>query len=182
MSFRQAALRAKEQSAYRESLNCLEQALEALSHLPDTCDYQEQAIDLRLELRGVLVPLQRFEQNLTALHEAERLAEALDDPYRLGRVCGDIASILYLRRDDDRALAYCQRIHDIATTIGDVGLQVVATHAQGQVYLELGDYPRCRASFERNVAILQGNLLYERFGQSSIPEIQDRLFLVRCCN
>jgi tetratricopeptide (TPR) repeat protein len=182
MYFRQAALKAKEQSAYRESTNCLEQALEALSHLPDTRDKQEQAIDLRLELRGVLVPLQRFEQNLIALQEAERLAEALDDSYRLGRVCGDMAGLLYLMRDYDRALAYGQRTHDIATATGDIGLQVVAMHGQGQVYLELGDYPRCRAAFERNVAILQGDLLYKRFGQGSMPAIQGRLFLVRCFN
>ena len=58
------------------------QALEALSHLPETRDKQEQAIDLRLELRGVLVPLQGFAQNLIHLHEAERIAEALEDPYR----------------------------------------------------------------------------------------------------
>jgi tetratricopeptide (TPR) repeat protein len=179
---KRAGLNAKGQSAYREALSCLEQALEALSHLPDTRDQQEQAIDLRLELRGVLTPLQGFEQNLIHLHEAERLAEALDDPYRLGRVCGHIAVTLYLIRDYDRALVYCQRTHDIATALGDVGLQVSATHTQGQVYLELGDYPRCRASFQWIVATLQGDLLYERFGQTSMPAIQGRLFLVRCCN
>ena len=114
------------------------------------------------------MPLQGFEQNLIHLHEAERIAEALDDPYRLGRVCGDIAGLLYLMRDYDRALAYGQRTHDIATALGDVGLQVLATHGQGQVYLELGDYPRCRASFQRNVATLQGDLLYERFGMGTM--------------
>ena len=70
----------------------------------------------------------------------------------------------------------------LATALGDVGLQVLATHSQGQVYLERGDYPRCRASFERNVTTLQGDLLYERFGIGSMPVIQGRLFLVRCFN
>jgi class 3 adenylate cyclase/tetratricopeptide (TPR) repeat protein len=179
---KRAGFHAREQSAYRESLNCLEQALEALSHLPDTRDKQEQAIDLRLALRSVLVPLQGFAQNLIHLQEAERLAEALDDPYRLGCVCGDIAGLLYLRRDYDRALAYGQRTHDIATALGDVGLQVLATHGQGQVYLELGDYPRCRAAFEWIVTTLQGDLLYERFGRGNTAAIQGRLFLVRCLN
>ena len=182
MYLKRAGLKAKEQSAYREALNCLEQVLEALSHLPDTRDRQEQAIDLRLELLSALTPLQGFEQKLIHLYEAERIAEALDDPYRLGRVCGHIANTLYLIRDYDRALAYGQRTHDIATAIGDVGLQVFATHGQGQVYLELGDYPRCRASFQRNIATLQGDLLYERFGMGTMPAMQGRLFLVRCCN
>jgi predicted ATPase len=182
MYLKRAGLKAKAQSAYRESLNCLEQALEALSHLPETRDRQEQAIDLRLEMLSARTALQEFEQNLIHLYEAERIAEALDDLYRLGRICGHIANTLYLIRDYDRALAYGQRTHDIATAIGDVGLQVLATHGQGQVYLELGDYPQCRASFQRNIATLQGDLLYERFGMGSMPAIQGRLFLVRCCN
>ena len=44
MYLKRAGFQAKEQSAYREALNCLEQALEALSHLPDTRNKQEQAL------------------------------------------------------------------------------------------------------------------------------------------
>ena len=50
------------------------------------------------------------------------------------------------------------------------------------VCLELGDYPRCRTSFQWIVTTLQGDLLYERFGRGITPAIQGCLFLVRCCN
>src|SRR2546430_11335266 len=73
-------------SAYREAVTCFEQALSALAHLPETRDTREQAIDLRLALRVAFRPLGDLGRVLTYLHEAEALAEALDDPRRLGQV------------------------------------------------------------------------------------------------
>jgi hypothetical protein len=58
----------------------------ALPHLPETRDTREQAIDLRLALRSALRPLGDYGRMLTALREAEALAEDLDDPHRLGQV------------------------------------------------------------------------------------------------
>src|SRR5207249_2628528 len=54
---RQAGEKAVAGSAYREAVEYLEQALRALSHLPETRDTREQAIDLRLALRSALIPL-----------------------------------------------------------------------------------------------------------------------------
>ena len=50
------------------------------------------------------------------------------------------------------------------TRSGDVGLQARAHLSLGRVYYDTGDYPRAVESLERNVATLQGDLLYERFG------------------
>ena len=50
---RQAGEKAMAQSAYREAVEYFEQALSALSHLPETRDMCEQAIDLRFGLRRV---------------------------------------------------------------------------------------------------------------------------------
>jgi len=49
---RQAGTRAMARSAYREAVTAFEQALSALSHLPETRDTREQAIDLQLALRS----------------------------------------------------------------------------------------------------------------------------------
>ena len=81
---RQAAVKAQRRSAHREALACLEEALEALRHLPETPETREQEIDVRLDLRGSLYPLGEFERMLTYLREAEAMASAISDSRRLG--------------------------------------------------------------------------------------------------
>ena len=57
---RQAGDKALARSAYREAVGSFEQALGTLSHLPETRDTCEQAIDLRLALRSALMPSERL--------------------------------------------------------------------------------------------------------------------------
>ena len=83
---RQAGEKAMARSAYREAVGYFEQALSALPHLPEQRDTREQAIDLRLALRTALLPSGDSGRILACLREAEALAEALDDPRRLGQV------------------------------------------------------------------------------------------------
>ena len=83
---RQAGEKALARSAHREAVGSFEQALSALPHLPETRDTREQAIDLRLALRSALRPSGDSGRILAYLREAEALAEALDDPRRLGQV------------------------------------------------------------------------------------------------
>ena len=83
---RQAGRRPLARSAYREAVGYFEQALSALPHLPEQRDTREQAIDLRLALRTALLPSGDSGRILAYLREAEALAEALDDPRRLGQV------------------------------------------------------------------------------------------------
>jgi hypothetical protein len=78
--YRQAGAKA----AHREAVTCFEQALVALRHLPESREAREQAIDLRLNLRGSLQPLGELRRMLDHLHEAETLATALGDQRRLG--------------------------------------------------------------------------------------------------
>jgi predicted ATPase len=82
---RQAGEKAMTRSAYRQAVEYCDQALSALSHLPETRATREQAVDLRLALRAVLRPLGDVKRILTVLREAEILATALNDPHRLGR-------------------------------------------------------------------------------------------------
>ena len=53
---RQAGEKALARSAHREAVGYFEQALSALTHLPEQRDTREQAIDLRLALRTALRP------------------------------------------------------------------------------------------------------------------------------
>jgi len=81
---RQAGTKALVRSAYREATAHFEQALASLQRLPEDRRTQEQAIDLRLDLRNALHPLGEFGQALGHLHVAERLAKILADEHRLG--------------------------------------------------------------------------------------------------
>src|SRR5262245_29602505 len=76
---RQAGEKAMARSAYREAGEYFEQALSVLTHLPETRDTREQAIDLRLALRSALTPSGDWRRILASLREAEALAEALND-------------------------------------------------------------------------------------------------------
>src|SRR5262249_38607546 len=74
---RQAGEKALGRSAHREAVGHFEQALGALSHLPETRDTRVQAIDLRLALRVALHPSGDVGRILALLREAEALAAAL---------------------------------------------------------------------------------------------------------
>src|SRR5215470_17819725 len=54
---RQAGEKAMARSAYREAVEYFEQALAALSHLPESRHALEQVIDLRIDLRNALLSL-----------------------------------------------------------------------------------------------------------------------------
>src|SRR5262249_15372746 len=107
--FRQAGEKAMARSAYREAVRYFEQALSALSNLPEQRDTHEQAVDLRLALRSVLRPLGDFGRILAALREAETLAVTLDDPRRLGQVSVFLSLHFYLTGAHDQAIAAAQR-------------------------------------------------------------------------
>ena len=162
---RQAGDKALTRSAYREAVVCFEQALAALEHLPDSRTASEQAIDLRLGLHAALNALGEAPgRMLDHLRRAETLAQTLGDQLRLGRVYADMSANCWVTGDVDRAIDYGQRALAVAAPLGHVGLQARAHLILGRAYYDTGDYPQAVESLEWNVATLQGELLYERFG------------------
>jgi predicted ATPase len=101
--------KAMARSAHREAVGYFEQALSALRHLPEQRATREQAIDLRLALRSALAPSGHSGRILANLREAEALAEALDDPRRLGQVSFFLALHFRNRGAYDQAIASGQR-------------------------------------------------------------------------
>jgi tetratricopeptide (TPR) repeat protein len=154
---------------------CLEQALVALSHLSDSREMLEQAIDLRFELRNAFLPLGEYGRSFDHLRKAETLAQALDDRQRLGRVFVYMAEYFRQMSDLDQALESGQRA--LATTLGDVDLQVMANFYVGSLYYDLGDYRRAIDCLGWNVASLQGALIRERFGMTGLPSVLSRVYL-----
>src|SRR5262249_20758827 len=121
---RQAAVKAVGRSASREAVSYLQQALGALSHLPESPETCELAIDLRLDLQVPLNNLGEIEQLLDYLREAEPLAEALGELHRIGRVAVYMAfGLLSAAGHVEQAAAFGERALAIARALGDVGLE-----------------------------------------------------------
>jgi predicted ATPase len=130
----QAGEKAMARSAHREVVGSFEQALSALTHLPETRATREQAIDLRLALRSALFPSGDSERIVTYLHEAETLAAALHDPRRLGQIAGFLSAHFRNRGAYDQAIAAAQRALTLATADQDVVLQALVNQNLGAAY------------------------------------------------
>jgi tetratricopeptide (TPR) repeat protein len=172
-------LKAEGRSAYREAIAALEQALEALQHLPDTRETREQAIDLRLALRAALLPARDLERILVVLREAEALAEALDDARRLGQISAFLSHYFYHRGACDLALAAGQRALALATASEDVRVQASANQHLGLTYEQQGEYRRAIDCFKQTVVALDGTWRRERFAVT-YPEVFSRAHLAMC--
>jgi tetratricopeptide (TPR) repeat protein len=176
----QAGTRALARSAFREVVACCEQALAALKHLPESHATQEQAIDLRLDLRHALWSLGDIRKALDSLREAATLAKALDDQPRLGRVSAYMCRYFREMGHHDDAVATGQHALAVAETLGDFALQVMARHYLGVACHTLGDHRRALGLLRSNAESLEGDLLRECFGVGGLPSVLSRAWLVRC--
>jgi DNA-binding NtrC family response regulator/tetratricopeptide (TPR) repeat protein len=177
---RQAAQRALVRSAYRESAQRLEEALEALSHLPETRESLEQSIDVRFDLRNALQPLGEFDRIARELRHAEGLATALGDGQRLGRALAFLTDYWRLMGDSDRAMEAGRRAQEIADSLSDLTLQVAARTWLGQLAYAGADYRHAIDLFRRNVETLSGDLAGERLGMPQLPAVHSRTCLAWC--
>ncbi|HSF32470.1 MAG TPA: AAA family ATPase, partial [Candidatus Tectomicrobia bacterium] len=177
---RQAGDKALAHSAYREAVGSFEQALGTLSHLPETRDTCEQAIDLRLALRSALMPSSDFGRVLAYLREAETFAETLDDPRRLGQVSNFLSVHFYRIGAYDQALTTAQRVLALAMAGGEVVLQALANLRLGLAYHAQGEYRRAIDAFRQTVASLDGAQRRERFGQIIMPAVHSCAMLAWC--
>jgi transcriptional regulator with AAA-type ATPase domain/tetratricopeptide (TPR) repeat protein len=177
---RQAGARAAARSAHRDAVAHFEQALVALGHLPRDRGWTEQAIDIRLDLRLVLLPLGELEAILSHLGEAEVLAETLGDQHRIGRVSVYMTGTHYQMGYHERALEYGKRTQAISEALHDFSLDVATNAYVGQIHLGLGEYRTATALFRRNVEAIVGDLTYQRFGLPQLPAVHSRYCLVLC--
>jgi len=177
---RQAGAKAMERSASREAAGCYEQALTALEHLPAQRTFHEQAIDLRCDLYSARVVLGQLERVLHDLRAAATLAEALDDPHRLGRVSLCMARCFLIARQYDRAMAASQRALALAATSGDLYTPIEANNFLGLVYFLQGNFRQAMDAHRRAMALLEGEQRYERFGEPLLPAVRCRTYLSLC--
>jgi tetratricopeptide (TPR) repeat protein len=177
---RQAGAKAMERSAAREAVGHYEQALAALAHLPQHRALQEQAIDLQCDLRTARAVLGQHARILHDLRTAATLAEALDDPRRLGRVSIYMADCLTAVGQYACAIASCQRALALAAASRERGTQVWAQNQLGLVYYIQGDYRQAIDALQSTMDTLEGEQRYERSGQNVPPAVFACTFLLLC--
>jgi tetratricopeptide (TPR) repeat protein len=171
---RQAGAKAMTRSAHQEAVTCFEQALDAVSHLPEDPDTVGQGIDVRLALRDALLHLGDDARIYALLRDAERLAEALDDPYRLDWVATHLTHYFWRLRHLDCALEYGQRAVALAAPLRDLGLYALAHFDLAEVHYSLGNYRQAIVAFEQLIARFTGDRLYERIAGSVFSVVSHR--------
>jgi tetratricopeptide (TPR) repeat protein len=82
--------------------------------------------------------------------------------------------------DYERAIVSSQRALALATTLGDLALQIGAHVHLGIAYYAMGDYRQGIEFLSRNMASLTADLLYERFGRHFPPSVTSGTFLSLC--
>ena len=176
----QAGTKAAGHSAYREAVTYIEQALQALQHLPESRETLEQAIDLRLDLRQAFFALTAHRPMFDRLREAEGLAESLGDQRRLGYVSTYLGQYFWATGDQERALVAGQRALACAETLGDIPLQGIATLYLSQACATLGELQQAIAYSRRSVASFEGEQRRERCGLPYLPAVFSRHVLSVC--
>jgi class 3 adenylate cyclase/tetratricopeptide (TPR) repeat protein len=174
---RQAGLKAAARSAPHDARAWFEQALGTLEALPESPSTLEQAFEIRLELRAVLVQLGEVRRALERLREAETLAARLNDDRRRGRVCAFMTIIHYLLGELDEALVTGTRTLEIAGRLGDLRLRILTTSYLGQVHYSRGEYERVVELATDNLAALPADWVYETFGATQPASVYDRVWL-----
>ena len=174
---RQAGARAAGRSAHREAVQHFEQALAAIGRLPPTLATRQETLDLYLQLRWSLVPLGDYHRLADSLRRAAAAAEGLNDPLRVGEISQSMTNFLRLIGECEGALEAGRRARTIGVELGHRTLEVRATYQLGLVYRQLGDYPHAISALEMVVDALQGELLYERFGEPSVLSVHARAWL-----
>ena len=173
-------LKATARSASREAVACVEQALVALGHLPETPETIAQGIDLRFNLHSALIPLGQFARIIEVLRDAEKLADRLGDRARQGRVSASMATWYWCIGDPDRALESGQRALGMAAALEDGALEAVANHRVGEAHVSLGNYRQAIASFERNLELRTSAPSPKRFGMAALQSVTSRSWMAWC--
>jgi class 3 adenylate cyclase/tetratricopeptide (TPR) repeat protein len=176
---RQASERALARSANVEAASSLEQALEALKHLPSARATTEQAIDLRLALRAALSGLGQSERAASRLLEAEILARELDDRRRLGWVSVALCLVLSLVDRDDEARRFGDSALRLGRALADRALEAVAKVNLAAVCFITADPATCVRLARDATELLQGDLRLTRLDQAIIPSVVARHWLAR---
>jgi len=142
LNFRKAGVAANHRAANRESVTCLEAALEAVANMDEGAERTQHAIDARSELELPLMGLGQFHRSLEHLREAESLARAAGDSRRLARIYSRMTYHLGSLGEFTAALETGERALALATEHADVARVISTNVVVARALYGLGDYAR----------------------------------------
>jgi class 3 adenylate cyclase/tetratricopeptide (TPR) repeat protein len=142
-------------AAYQDAVTHFEQALDAHSRLPEGPNTLAQAIDVRISLRGALIPLGRGAEGLERLLEAERIAAQLGDRARLSSLATVLSHHLRLEGRTPEARRYGHMAIQYAEDLGDSKLIVAAHSLFATAALHWGEYDVVEEHAERVLGLLE---------------------------
>ena len=142
MYCRRAGDKVVELSAYREASVFFEQAIEALTHLPQDNEWIKSRIDVRLGLRAIFGATAEYKRLEDCLAEAEALATAINDQSRLATIYVAKTLTYNLRGDLRESIKFGTLAENIAREIGNHRIQLAASLYLAQAYMWHGEFPR----------------------------------------
>jgi class 3 adenylate cyclase/tetratricopeptide (TPR) repeat protein len=177
---RQAGTKAFARSANREALPYFEKALTALTHLPQSRETLQQAIDVRFDIRNALFPLAEWGRIEEYLRQAEQLAKTLDDQRRLGWVSAYMCSHqLQTGGHASDVRTFAQKVAAIGEALSDIPQQIAAQYYLVMACYLSGDYRRTEQVCRSLIESLEGERAHERFGVATFPAVLSRAYLAR---
>jgi class 3 adenylate cyclase/tetratricopeptide (TPR) repeat protein len=123
---RDAGRKAAARSANQEAVQFFEQAMDALTRLPESGEVLRDSVDLRFDLRTPLFRLGQVGPLFDRLREAETLAERLGDHERLGQLALFMSHQRWLAGDNAGAIGAAERAAAIGRSADDPALVVRA--------------------------------------------------------
>jgi tetratricopeptide (TPR) repeat protein len=138
-------------------------ALEALSHLPDTAENRRSRVDMLTKYVTISWGAETPEKNFQRLLEAESLLKELPDPdgaanadqYRLARVHYWMGRIQYIRSQPREAIAYYQQVLAVAHSMGDPELVAIPSSFIGQALVVQGHFNKAEPLLRQAIEPLE---------------------------
>jgi tetratricopeptide (TPR) repeat protein len=177
---RKAGVQALAAGAQREAAVWFEQAIEALERLPASPERHAAAIDVRIDLRHALIPLGALDRIAAHLEVAERLATALGDRARLGRVLALVANCHFNRADYAPGREACAQAETIARELDDATLEATLVMFRGMLCHQTGDFAAGAEHYRRFLRDANEGVVGERVGISGLTLIYARAYLCIC--
>jgi predicted ATPase len=175
---RQAGAKAAARSALPDARVWFEQAVSVLDKLPETPSTLEQGFQIRLELWPVLNLLGDPRKTLALLHEAEGLAQRLNDDRRRAQVSACAVPHHTFVGELDEALASGVRALAIARNLGDLEVGICSASLLEQVHYHRGEYRLTVEMARDNLATLPAEWVDAYLGIAVPSSIYDRCWLV----
>ena len=133
----------------------LERALTAATHLPQTREVIEQAIDVRLDLRHAIHTLGEVERAMGLMRGAESLAEGLGDKTRMGKIFLSLSTGLWMLDYSDDAQDPGRHALAVAEATGDSLLKYQARDHLPRLHHDRGDYRQAAAMLRESLSSLE---------------------------